>query len=565
MSTSQYPHVEAGHQYAEDVVAGRVLACRYVQLACQRYLDDLKRSEDPAYPYVFDARKGERICRFISLLPHTKGVWARGGQRIKLEPWQSFVLMNVFGWVRRSDGLRRFRRVYEEVPRKNAKSVKAAGVGLYMFAADDEAGAEVYSGATTEKQAWEVFRPARLMALRTPDLIEAYGIRVGAKNLSIEATGARFEPLIGDPGDGASPSCAIVDEYHEHKTSRLYDTMLTGMGARTQPLQYVITTAGSDTAGPCYALRQDAIRVLEGTVQDDEFFAIIYTIDEGDDWTTEEALRKANPNYDVSVFGDFLKSQQQAAMRSSRLQNAFKTKHLNVWVGARAAWMNMEEWHRQADAPPLEEFEGEPCWIGLDLASKVDIAAAVKVFRREVDGEDHYYAFGRYYLPEARVEEPDAQHYHGWVRDGRLIATPGEITDYRQIRDDILDDDERYGIAALGYDPDNATHLINELMDLGIECVEVPQRVRYLSEPMKWVEALVKAGRLHHDGCPVLSWMMSNVTVRVDANDNIFPRKERPEAKIDGVVALIMALGRAMADDDGGRSVYEDRGALVFG
>lgn len=563
---SQYPHVEAAHQYAEDVVSGRILACRYVHLACQRYLDDLEASEDPEYPYELDIRKGERACKLISLLPHTKGTWARSAAGIKLEPWQSFGLVNIFGWIRRADGLRRFRKVYEEVPRKNAKSTKAAGVGLIMFAADDEPGAEVYSGATTEKQAWEVFRPARLMALRTPDFQEAFGVSVGAKNLHILENGSRFEPIIGDPGDGASPSCAIIDEYHEHKTSNLYDTMLTGMGARTQPLQYVITTAGSDISGPCFALRQDAIRVLEGTVQDDEFFAIIYTVDEGDDWTSEEALRKANPNYGVSVFGDFLKSQQAAAMRSSRLQNTFKAKHLNVWVNARASWMNMEEWNRQADRSlSLEQFRGEQCWIGLDLASKVDIAAAVKLFKREVDGAEHFYAFGRYYLPEARAQEPDLHHYHGWVRDGHLIAAGESATDYDRIYEDLLDDDERYGIAQLGFDPDNASYLISRLMEAGVPAVEVPQRVRYLSEPMKWVEALVKDGRLHHDGCPVLAWMMSNVTARVDANDNVFPRKERPENKIDGVVALIIALGRAMADDGGGRSVYEERGALTFG
>jgi phage terminase large subunit-like protein len=577
-------HVAAALRYAEAVRDGEVLACKWVRLACERHLQDLARAEsDPEYRFYFDEDAAELVCAFVEELPHTKGKWAAGtpgqpgGNRIRLEPWQKFVLSTLFGWKRVEDELRRFRVAYVEVPRKNGKSILAAGVGLYMFAADGEFGAEVYSGATSKYQAWEVFRPAKLMVERTPEFQAAYGAAAHASNLHILEDGSRFEPVIGKPGDGASPSCAIVDEYHEHPDDTLYDTMLTGMGAREQPLMFVITTAGENLEGACYALHLDVQKVLEGSIDNDELFGIIYTIDEGDDWTSEEALRKANPNYGVSIFGDFLQSQIADAVRSSRKQGIVKTKHLNVWVRARNAWMNMEAWKRQAD-PTLreEDFEGESCWSGLDLASKLDLTAAVKVFKRQEtvsagDGAeertvDHFYVFGRYYLPEEAASDPKHRHYQGWARDGHLILTEGTVIDYARIRGDVAEDAERFHVAQLGIDPFGSTQLGQELQDdHGVEVVEIPQTVKYLSEPMKWVEAYTLAGQLHHDGNPVLTWAMSNVTARTDANDNVFPRKERKENKIDPVVALIMALGRALANGgaDSG-SVYDDRGILAW-
>jgi phage terminase large subunit-like protein len=559
-------------RYAQDVVAGEILACRYVQLACQRHLDDLAKSKRKDYPYRFDPAVAARVCRIAELLPHTKGKWAitRPGNPksnlIRLEPWQIFIRCAVFGWLRKSDGKRRFRVAYIEVPRKNGKSQDAATVGLTMLAADGEYGAEVYSGATTEKQAWEVFRPAKLMAERTPDFQEAFGVTVNASNLHVISNGSRFEPIIGKPGDGASPSCAIVDEYHEHEDDGLYDTMLTGMGAREQPLMYVITTAGENTAGPCFALRTDVVNVLEGTLENDELFGVIYTIDEGDDWTSEEALRKANPNYDVSVSGEFLRARQQEAITSARKQGTFKTKHLNLWVTARAAWMNMEAWNRLADESlHPDQFQGEQCFVGLDLSSKIDLSSKVKVFRRNIDGEDHFYALGRHYTPEDRVQEPENRHYQGWVHKGNLTATDGAMIDFEVIEGDIMDDDEAHGIAMLGYDPWGATDLAMRLQAQGVEVVEIPQRVQYLSEPMKWLEGLVLSGRFHHDGDPVLAWAMSNVVVREDAGGNIFPRKDRKENKIDPAVALIMALSLALrGEGDEPESVYEERGVLVF-
>ncbi|TGE92996.1 hypothetical protein DAH50_17940 [Escherichia coli] len=266
MSRKSYPNVNAANQYARDVVRGKIVACQFVIQACQRHLDDLMAEKSKSFRYRFDKDLAERAAKFIQLLPHTKGEWAFKRMPITLEPWQLFVICCAFGWVNKGSRLRRFREVYTEIPRKNGKSAISAGVALYCFACDNEFGAEVYSGATTEKQAWEVFRPARLMCKRTPMLTEAFGIEVNASNMNRPEDGARFEPLIGNPGDGSSPHCAVVDEYHEHATDALYTTMLTGMGARRQPLMWAITTAGYNIEGPCYDKRREVIEMLNGSV-----------------------------------------------------------------------------------------------------------------------------------------------------------------------------------------------------------------------------------------------------------------------------------------------------------
>jgi len=535
--------------YAKAVVRGRIPAAKPVRLACKKHLDGLGAQRRKDYHYRLDAAKATKVCHFLELLPHVKGKWAREKQRIVLEPWQAFIIVNVFGWVRKRDGLRRYRRVYVEVPRKNAKSTTTAGIADYMLVADGEHGAEVYSGATTEKQAWEVFGPARLMVQQTPEMQEHFGVTVGAKNLHVISTASKFEPIIGKPGDGASPSFAVTDEYHEHATSEQFDTMLTGMGAREQPIAWAITTAGSDTAGPCYALRQEALDVLEGKVSADDLFSLVYTLDEGDDWTSMDALRKANPNLGVSVSEEFLREAQKRAIAQPREQATFKTKHLNVWVTAASPYFNAELWNRAAD-PSLkrEQFAGKSCYLALDLASSQDIACSIALFPEQRDGVDHYTVFGRFYIPENEAQKPERKHYAGWVAEGYLTATPDDITDYDYIEADIKSDAVQHHIAQIAFDQWDASQVVTHLQNyLGTDkLVQVPMTTQHLSHPMKTLAGLIDAGRIHHDGNPVLAWMIGNVTAQVDRNDNVFPRKERPDRKIDGAVALIMALGRAL-------------------
>jgi phage terminase large subunit-like protein len=385
------------------------------------------------------------------------------------------------------------------------------------------------------------------MARFSPDYRSHFGVVVNASNLSILETSSKFEPVIGKPGDGASPSCAIVDEYHEHSTSELYDTMLTGMGARSQPLILMITTAGNNSGGPCYQHQAILQRILEGVNVDEQRFGIIYGIDADDDWTHPDALRKANPNYGVSVGDEFLLAAQAEAVKDPRKQAVFKTKHLNVWVNAASPWLNLEYLARAGD-PSLDEddFRGETCWIGLDLASKQDIASRAKVFRRMIDGEWHYYVFTRNWLPQATVEKPENQHYQGWVIDGHLTQTPGNMINLRAIQEDVEAESERHIVAEVPMDAWGSREIAPSLQEGGFTVVDIPMTTRNLSEPMKLIAALVDAGRFHHDGNPASQWMFSNVEVFEDRNENIFPRKGSAEKKIDAAVATILAVSRAM-------------------
>lgn len=549
MAKSAYPHVAAAEKYCRDVISGKVIACKWIRLACQRHLNDLKNQKAKKFEYTFDPARVERVANFLERLPHTKGKWAAKGEKVKLQPWQIFAFCIPFGWLRKKNGKRRYRKIYCRIPRKNAKSIIAAGIGLYMFTADGEFGAEIYSGATTEKQAWEVFRPAKLMVERTKAMREAFKVEVNASNLVRLLDNSRFEPVIGKPGDGASPSCSIHDEYHEHATSDQVDSMETGMGAREQPMLLIITTAGSNIGGPCYQLDRECQKMLEGTFQDDALWAIIHTIDEGDDWTSELALKKANPNFDISVDGDFLRAQQRVAMQTASKQAVFRTKHLDEWVGAKTSWMNMLKWSACPPRKSLQELEGRTCYLGLDLASKVDIAALVAVFPPVAD-DPLWHVHGKYYVPEQRVLEAldnNAQLYRAFHLAGVLTLTEGEVIDYDEIKEDIRTFATRFKVGQAGFDPFQATQLAQEMGKEGIEMIEVGQTVRNMSEPMKELESLVIARLLAHGDCPALRWMISNVVAKVDNKDNIYPCKEKVENKIDGVVALITALNRALA------------------
>ena len=552
-------YARQSRHYAEQVVAGEILACRWVQRACQRQLYDLARFKGRSSPYRFNPQLTDRdgrafhpadnLCAFIERLPHVKGPLA--GETIKLEPWQAFILTTVFGWVR-ADGKRRFRRSYIEVPRGNAKSTLSSAVALYMLSADREGGAEVYSLATTRDQARIVFGDAQTMARRSPGFRKRFAVEVGAHNLHVLATGSKFEALSaeGSTLDGLNIHFGCVDELHAHKTRTVYDVVETGTGKRDNSLLWVITTAGSNRSGICYEVRSFVTKLLDGVLEDDTQFGIIYGLDDGDDWTTESALVKANPNWGISVRPEVLLPLQAKAMQLPSAVNNFKTKHLNEWVNADTAWMDMRAWDACGDAGlDIEAFAGQPCWIGLDLASKTDIAALVMVFQHPEEA-GAYVTFGRYYLPEETVSAAGNSQYEGWMRSSRLTATPGNVIDFGWIEADLLDMASRFEVRAVAFDPFQATQLSTRMLAEGLPMIEVRPTVFNFSEPMKTLEALVLQKKLSHDGDPVLGWMASNVVAHLDAKDNIYPRKERPENKIDGIVALIMALSRAIKPGD---------------
>jgi len=556
-----HPHVEAAVQYATDVVAGKIPASQLTIKACKRQIADLKKKYNATtWPYYFSLEKAERVCNFIELFNHIKG--DKAGGRIKLEPWQCFYLTTLFGWLRKDTGKRRFRTSYLEVPRKNGKSVISSAVMLYMATADGEAGAECYSAATTKKQARIVFDVALKMARKSPAFLQKYGVTLRAHDILVRGTDSVCEPVSAEADnlDGLNPHFASVDELHAHKSRAVYDVMETACGARSQSLLSIITTAGSDITGICYELREYGVKLLNQVFDDDNFFVMIYTIDEREDWTTERAMRKANPNYGVSVLPEYLASLCKKAKRSAASQANFKTKHLNCWSQSDTAWMNMEKYNRcAAIATNISDFKGMKCWAGLDLASKLDITALVMLFN--LNGL--WYVFCKFYLPEDMVEEKEGttlSHYSGWAKDGWLTLTPGNVVDYDYIEDDIREMCRTFEVQCVGYDPFHATQLANNMMKENVPMVEVRNIVNNFSEPMKELEALVVSNKLRPGGNPVLTWMMSNVVAHLDKKENIYPNKEKRDNKIDGVIALITALSRAILPEESKESVYETRG-----
>lgn len=548
-------HCAKAKKYEDDILSGKIPACLFVKQAIRRQREDLKRWSKKDSPFYFDQAEGNRVCKFIELLPHTKG--ALRGQKIKLEPWQCWILTTIFGWRRRSDNRRRFGRVYIEVPRGNGKSSLSSGVALYCLLADREPGAEVYSFATTRDQAGIVFGDAKQMAMMCEPLRKKFGLEVLAKALFVPGTNSTFQAKSaeGSTLDGLNTHFACIDELHAHKTRAVYDVVETSIGKRLNPILWVITTAGFDTAGICYEVRTMVREVLAKTVEDETQFGIIYTIDEGDDWKTEAALIKANPNWGVSVMPKMVLPLQLKAITLASAANNFKTKHLDVWCQAGAAWMDMTAWHKGERVVDLDDFEGRSCVIGLDLGAKNDLTAKVYVFKTEGDdGRPRYQVFSRLYLPQTAIDKGTVSQYSGWADTGVIQVTGGAMTDLTRIEEELREDLSRFDVQAIAYDPWQATQLANDLSEDGAPMVEYRNTVQNVSEPMKWLEALVQDGRLDHDGNPAMTWMMGNVVAKVDAKDNIFPRKERYESKIDGPVALIYALAMYLSDreDDGG-------------
>jgi len=557
-------------RYAHQVLAGEVVAGKWIKAACRRFLDDLE-AQATDWPYRFDPLLVERICSFAELMPHVEGEWAKPVyvdgvarvQRIRLEDWQVFFLANLFGWVNKATGLRRFRRFYEEVARKNAKTAIGAIICNYLTFADGEPGAQVYSFATKKDQAKIVWSTAKAMVQREPEFAHL-GAAYNTLAIFSLTSNSTFKPLARDHGslDGLNTHGFLADEVHAQKERGLWDVMDSSTGARSQAMGGGITTAGSDRAGICYELRAYVCKILNGvlhrhgglgfkiegdSVVDDTWFGLIYTIDDDDDPFDEACWPKANPNLNVSVKLDDMRAQAAKAMVMASATNEFLTKRLNVWVNADTAWMDMRAWNACADRDlDPAQFEGQECWAALDLASRSDIAAKAKLFRREINGVWHYYLFVTSYLNEEAVEASSNSQYKGWARAGHLVVTEGNTTDFGKIREDLREDAKAFRLVEVPYDPYQATQLAQEMVAEGLPMVELRQTVQYLSEPMKELEALALSGRLHHTGCPVLEWMVANVVCHRDAKDNIYPRKERYENKIDGVVAAIMALARCM-------------------
>jgi phage terminase large subunit-like protein len=524
---------------------GRALG-KYERLAYERDTRDHAGSRG----FFFDATAAEHPITFIeSLCRHHKGEWA--GKPLLLEDWQKRIIRAVFGW-KRADGSRRYRIAYIEVPRKNGKSELAAALGLYLLVADHEPGAEVYSSATKKDQAKIVHDTATAMVKASPELKRF--VKVFRNNLHVPRLGSKFEPLGADSNtlDGLNPHGNIVDELHAHKDRGVWDVLDTAMGARRQPLTLAITTAGvyeSESIG--WLQHEHAVKVLEGVVEDDAFFAFVAAADEGDDWAVEETWQKANPNYGVSVKPEYLKAQSEKAATQPSFLNTFLRLHLDRWTQQRDRWLTIEHWNAcEADLARAEYEQrevsllGMPCYGAFDLSTKLDISALVLFF------PDTNTLLCRFWVPEENIMERarrDRVPYDAWVRDGWLKATHGNVIDYEFIKQEVIALAARYDLREIGFDPWNATQIATQLGgDEGLALVEVRQGYKTLSEPAKEFEKLVVSKALRHGGHPVLRWMVSNVAIRTDPNGNIAPDKAASSDRIDGVVASIMALSRAI-------------------
>lgn len=550
--------------YARDVVAGRIVAGKYHRLACERHERDRQREASPSFPYRLDIVKAERFWRFAAKLRHYKGEWA--GQRIVLQPYQLFRLGSIFGWVHKSTGLRRFRTAYNEIPRKQGKSLEAAVVALYVTFFDGEAGAEGYTIATKRDQAKIVWNDCKRLVMSS-------GLRniitPLAANLHRERTAQKLEPLGADRDstDGLNPSLIIVDEFHAQKNRGLIDVMETATGARSQPLNFQITTAGNNPMSPCGDQHDYACKILDRVIDDETFFAFIAHADpedlEGDGWLNEDTWRKANPNYGVSVRPDDLRALATKARYMTEAANSFKQKRLNVWVNTSAPWLSPEGWSKGQAQPDGAPWCGDVwripdallrrrCYLGIDLSSKIDLTAVAALFPPD-ESTTRWKLLVWALTPDDTLDERalrDRAPYRTWVERGYLRVNPGARIDQSVVRTLVQEAWARFDVQGIGIDPWNSGNLIEELKQDGLQAIEVAQNMAQMSGPSKEFEADVLDGLLDAGGNPLVSWCAMNVVAKRDDKDNIYPAKKRSRGRIDPIIAALIARRLAMIDRD---------------
>lgn len=560
-------------KYAEDVLAGRVSTGELVRLAVERDLRDRERAKsDPAYPYVFNHEAGMHIVNFFhDYLRHFEGAWA--GKPFILEPWQLWISYTVFGWRKKKDNTRRFRYAYVEVAKKNGKTPWMAGHMLYHLMADRESGAQVYTAASAQKQAALSFKHARVMAKNS--LLKTY-LKIEEHSIHMPKTESVMRALSSEDksNEGVNVHAALVDEYHVHPNDGVFESLKSATVNRLQPMIWIITTAGFNKKGPCYTYRQMVIKLLQGTIEDDSLFGIIYTLDEGDDWMDERVWYKANPNLGVSVTLDGLRSEFTNAKNQSDKQVNFKTKNLNLWVYSQKTWIKDAEWMTCVGELNHSALKKKIAFGGLDLASVRDLTALSLFIPFEVEREvneelvtevEHKW-LQFFWMPEDLIEERQQESgfpYRRMVEEGYIIATPGNATDYRSVEKKILELMSEYDIQGIAYDQHNSSQLVIELTEECVPLIKWQQGVGKMNAPIKEMEMLVAKRLLHHGGNPVLRWMAGNVRLKRNAYGDVMLDRENAQGKIDGIASGCMALGAWMENRLANKitkSVYEERG-----
>lgn len=536
-------------KYIDDVVNNRVVVGELVKLTYRRHLSDLENAAEKGW--YFDKEAAEKVMKFFSLLKHTKGRRFAGKPFI-LEPWQCAIVYCVFGW-KKANGLRRFAKTYTEIPKKNGKTAFAAGIADFLLGFDDEAEAEVYCAATKKDQAKICFNQASAYIEKNQQLKSHLGAKFVTNNVSLPDMGAKMEPLGRDSYglDGINPSGAVADEFHEWKNTDVLESIESATVAREQSLIFLITTAGLNKTFPCYEFRNFCIDILKGIKIQDDIFAIIYTLDEGDDWKDPANWAKANPNYNVSVIPDKMKSECEKAMNQGGAKEvSFKTKNLNLWVDAPTVWIQDEKIlacnHGTTDA----QLVGKECFDGLDLASHVDINAFAEFFP-SINGRP--VAKLHYFIPEAKVtEREDRVDYRRWIAEGRITVTPGNVIDIDEQIEYMYRIVKSRSTQNIAFDPAKAYHgTVQGLQKRGLDKIldEFNQGIRYMSEPIRELQRMVESAEIDLMGDPVLRWMFRNAVAITDTNDNIKLDKKKSQDKIDGLIALANAIGGYMSDD----------------
>ena len=524
--------------YVNSVLSGEIQACEFVKQACKRFLSDLKREDIRFEPEYYNHAK-----TFIENLEHTTGEKAKS--KFVLEPWQQFIIANIFGFVR-LDGTRRFTRVYVELPRKNGKSTLANAIMLYGLLVDNEEAAQVYSAATKLDQAMMVFGEGARVCNQVKGIKEAVKVYNSVNNRLIQYGNSIYKPLEWNPQkqDGLNTHFCCIDEYHAHSSDELYNVIRNSMGARLQPLLFTITTAGFRKESPCFRHRKYCLNVLNGAIHDDSLFAIVYTLDETDDWQNPKSWVKANPNWGVSVKPRILEEGLMEAKESPHKEVEFKTKLLNVWTDSAKTWINDSRWNQCKTDKDLTIGD---CYGGLDLASVSDFCA-YSLFWPETK-----YLKTWYWIPEdslSKRTDQSGESIRNWARQKILITTPGNVTDYDFIREKINELAEIYGKPKdIAFDPHNSSQLVIGLQDDGFTMFKFRQGFLSMSQPTKELERFVLSNELKHDGNPICRWMMSNVLIIKDAAGNIKIDKEKSQDKVDGPVSKVMAIGTWMDDN----------------
>lgn len=545
----------------------QVIFYAILEVVSMRKLKKYKPTKFMAKTSHYDKDAADYAVMFIESLCHTKGTWA--GKPFELIDWQEQIIRDLFG-VLKPNGYRQFNTAYIEIPKKQGKSELAAAVALLLLCGDGEERAEVYGCAADRNQAKIVFDVAVDMVRFCPALSKRVKILESQKKITYLPTNSSYQVLSADVANkhGFNTHGVIFDELHTQPNRKLFDVMLQGSGdARMQPLYFLITTAGNDTNSICYEVHQKAIDIAEGRKVDPTFYSVIYGAAEDEDWTDPKVWKKANPSLGITVGIDKVKAACESAQQNPGEENAFRQLRLNQWVKQSVRWMPMDKWDACAFPVSEDDLEGRICYGGLDLSSTTDITAFVLVFP-PLDEEDKYYVLPYFWIPEETLDlrvRRDHVPYDLWERQGVLMTTEGNVVHYGYIEKFIEQLGERFNIREIAFDRWGAVQMVQNLEGMGFTVVPFGQGFKDMSPPTKELMKLVLEEKIAHGGHPVLRWMMDNIYIRTDPAGNIKADKEKSTEKIDGAIATIMGLDRAIrCGNDTGASVYDSRGLLFI-